>query len=45
MTSSFSSRRYSPITFSDQFAKFNARQNNHVYGIVVLEGIEMKEMW
>ena len=29
----YSPNLYSPITFSDQFAKFNARQNNHVYGM------------
>jgi len=28
----YSPNLYSPITFSDQFAKFNAHQNNHVYG-------------
>ena len=32
----YSPNLYSPITFSDQFAKFNARQNNHVYGIFML---------
>ena len=28
----YSPNLYSPITFSDQCAKFNGRQNNHVYG-------------